>query len=81
MGKSSKQWTIKCQEREIKTLKDKVSSMEAGFRLMLQELTELGQGVGTKPSWYNSLSHSWDECMKHKAILAIKKVALLGVKL
>lgn len=61
-------------EKEIERLEDKLICIQRRHDYMINELAELSEGLGNKPSWYKDTS-GWNVAMQHKAALAIEKTA------
>jgi hypothetical protein len=62
-------------EKELTKLQDKVYCLQARHDFLLKEMCQQAEGIGVKPPWFVEGSTSWDSAMKHKASLAVDKVA------
>ena len=65
-------------EQELSKVRTSYRRLKRRHDYMLTELCQLAEGLGNKPSWY-SVNHTWDTAMKHKAALAVEKVAGLAM--
>lgn len=75
----TKQYTIEQQDKEIAALKRYVYDLKRRHDYAIAELSEITQGVGVKPSWF-TVEHAWLDAVKHKAGLAVAKLAQMPLR-
>lgn len=76
----TKQQIIDEQRQEIQALRRNIADLTYRQNFAVTELSELSQGLGIKPSWYDTGRHSWDTAMQNKAALAVARIAKMPLR-
>lgn len=73
-GVMGEHWTV-TKRRDLRELNEYVDQLEKRHTVLILSVSELAQGIGCKPAYYNNKTHTWDTCMKHKAAIDLASVA------
>lgn len=47
---------------------------------LIQQMSEISQGLGSKPTWYNEEKHTWVEAIKWKAAKCLEIVSKMPLR-